>query len=78
MEIFLLLFRKPVMYDNPIMVRTKIPAEFRDYLAKIGRKGGRIGGAKRAANMTPEQRSEAARKAVQARWDREKEKKGLQ
>jgi hypothetical protein len=29
---------------------------------------GRQGGATRAANMTPEQRSEAARKAAEARW----------
>jgi len=50
------------------MAKTKLPADFRDYLAKIGRKGGRIGGAKRAANMTPEERSEAASKAVSARW----------
>jgi general stress protein YciG len=32
----------------------------------LGRKGGHA----RAANMTPEQRSEAARKAVEARWSR--------
>jgi len=38
----------------------------------LGRKGGKIGGRVRAANMTPEQRSEAARKAVQARWARAK------
>ena len=34
----------------------------------LGRKGGKKGGKKRAENMTPEQRSEAARKAAQARW----------
>jgi hypothetical protein len=34
----------------------------------LGRKGGKIGGVARAANMTPEQRSESARKAVLARW----------
>jgi hypothetical protein len=38
----------------------------------LGRKGGKIGGLARAANMTPEQRSEAARKAVQARWAKAK------
>jgi hypothetical protein len=56
------------------MSKAKIPAEFRAYLAKIGSKGGKIGGAKRAANMTPEERSESARKAVQARWAAEKAK----
>lgn len=34
----------------------------------LGRKGGLKGGRARAANMTPEQRSEAARKAAAARW----------
>jgi hypothetical protein len=33
-----------------------------------GRKGGLTGGASRAASMTPEQRSEIARLAAQARW----------
>lgn len=34
----------------------------------LGRKGGLRGGKARAASMTPEQRSEAARKAAAARW----------
>jgi hypothetical protein len=46
----------------------QLPAEMREYLAKIGRKGGLRGGHARAANMTAEERSESARKAVQARW----------
>jgi hypothetical protein len=46
----------------------KLPTEFRKYLAKLGRKGGLKGGPARAAAMTPEQRSESARKAVTARW----------
>jgi hypothetical protein len=33
-----------------------------------GWKGGKKGGPARAAKLTPEQRSESARKAVQARW----------
>ena len=34
----------------------------------LGRKGGLKGGKARAANLTAKQRSEAARKAAQARW----------
>lgn len=34
----------------------------------LGRKGGLKGGKARAARMTPEERSEAARKAAAARW----------
>jgi hypothetical protein len=34
----------------------------------LGRKGGLKGGAARAANLTPEQRSEIAQAAAKARW----------
>ncbi|HWD00627.1 MAG TPA: hypothetical protein VG456_27915 [Candidatus Sulfopaludibacter sp.] len=34
----------------------------------LGRKGGKKGGPARAAKLSPEQRSESARKAVQSRW----------
>jgi hypothetical protein len=34
----------------------------------LGRKGGKKGGPARAAKLTPKQRSDSARKAVQARW----------
>jgi hypothetical protein len=36
----------------------------------LGRKGGKKGGKARAAKLTPEQRSEAAKKAADARWQR--------
>ena len=42
------------------------------YAVALGRKGGRKGGPARAANMTPEQRSESARNAVMARWAKSK------
>lgn len=35
---------------------------------ELGRKGGLKGGKARAESMTPEQRSEAAKKAARARW----------
>jgi hypothetical protein len=38
----------------------------------LGRKGGKKGGFARAAKLSPEQRSESARKAVMARWARAK------
>ncbi len=45
------------------------PDEGKDPAAvALGRKGGLKGGRVRAERMTPEQRSEAARKAAQARW----------
>ncbi len=59
------------------MAPKKLPEELRAYLAKIGKKGGLKGGLARAAKMTPEQRSEGARRAVQARWAKEKPSKNL-
>jgi hypothetical protein len=45
------------------------PASGKDPAAvALGRRGGLKGGKARAAKMTPEERSEAARKAAQARW----------
>ena len=35
----------------------------------LGRKGGLKGGRARAEKLTPEQRSEIAKKAAQARWE---------
>jgi len=42
----------------------KLPDEVREFF----RRQGRIGGKRRAQNLTPEERSEGARRAVQARW----------
>jgi hypothetical protein len=56
------------------MARKKLPPAVLDFFRKQGARGGAIGGTKRAANMTEEQRSEAARKAVQARWAKKKSK----
>jgi hypothetical protein len=47
------------------------PDAGKDPLAvELGRRGGLKGGKARAAKMTKKQRSEAAKKAVQARWKR--------
>ena len=39
----------------------------------LGKLGGSKGGKARAKNMTPEQRSEAARKAAKARWAKKRQ-----
>jgi hypothetical protein len=46
----------------------KLPDEVREFF----RRQGRIGGKTRAQNLTPEERSEGARRAVEARWARRK------
>jgi general stress protein YciG len=46
----------------------KVPAGFREYLAEIGRKGGKKAG----KTLTAEQRSARARTAAAARWKKDK------
>ena len=51
---------------GPLGVGTK--AERRRIMAQMGSIGGKIGGKKRAQNMTPEERRESASLAARARW----------
>jgi hypothetical protein len=41
----------------------------------LGKMGGSKGGKRRAAKLTPEERSVSARKAALARWAKQKQKK---
>ena len=41
-------------------------------MAEMGSKGGKIGGKRRAENMSPEQRRASASRAARARWSGEK------
>jgi hypothetical protein len=54
------------------MPKKKLPPEILEYFVKMGRKGGRIGGKARAEKLSAEERSESARKAVTARWSKER------
>jgi len=56
------------------MAKKKLPPDVLHYFASMGQKGGLIGGKIRAQRLTPEQRTESARKAVLARWARNKQK----
>jgi hypothetical protein len=51
--------------EEPIVDSGKDPAA-----VALGRRGGLKGGRARAAKMSPEERSDAARRAAQARWSR--------
>ncbi len=44
------------------------PVNLSEYMAAIGRKGGKIGGKRRMKTMTKEQRTKIAAKAAKARW----------
>jgi hypothetical protein len=53
--------------------KKKLPPDVAEYFARMGRQGGLLGGVARAASLTKEERSESARKAVHARWAKQKE-----
>ena len=52
----------------------KLPPEVLEFFRRQGAKGGRIGGKRSLETMTPEQRSERARKAVAAREAKRKKR----
>jgi hypothetical protein len=47
--------------------------ELRELVRRLGRRGGLKGGSARAAKMTPEERSESARKAAKSQWDKKRQ-----
>lgn len=44
------------------------PDQVSQFMAEMGRRGGRIGGKRRLETLTPERRREIALKAARARW----------
>lgn len=58
-----MVFSQALRYESNVMGKRKNP-----HAVALGRKGGKKGGKVRAANLTAEERSESARKAVLARW----------
>ena len=51
----------------------RLPPDVREFFRKQGAKGGKIGGKRSLETMTPEQRSERARKAVAAREEKKRD-----
>jgi hypothetical protein len=52
--------------------RSRLPKEVLEVFARYGSEGGKIGGKLRWEGVTPEERSEMARKAANARWKKRK------
>jgi hypothetical protein len=50
-------------------------SEISRVMSAMGRKGGRVGGKRRLETMTPEQRSQVAFRAAQARWAKKKKQR---
>jgi hypothetical protein len=53
-------------------VKKKLSEEAREYFRQEGAKGGKIGGKRRLEKLSPEKRSEIAKKASEARWGKKK------
>lgn len=53
---------------GPVLVPTD--AEISRVMAELGRRGGKIGGNRRASALSPEKRREIALKAARSRWDK--------
>ncbi len=54
--------------DPKPMMKTIVPKSISRVMAKMGSKGGKIGGKRRLVTMTPELRSQIASDAAKARW----------
>jgi hypothetical protein len=59
----------------PRVSRTQLKRALREYMRELAIKGGKKGGKARAKKLTPEERSESARRAVRARWAKPRAKK---
>ena len=67
--------RSRILLDRSCIMFAMEKRKKNPYAVALGRRGGKKGGPARAAAMTPEERSDSARKAVLARWERERESK---
>jgi len=54
--------------EVPKITESATPSTISEYMAAIGRKGGRVGGKRRLKTMTKARRSKVASKAAKARW----------
>ena len=57
--------------DEESSIEPPTKAQISLLMAKLGRKGGKIGGKRRMQTMTQEERSDIARRAALARWEQE-------
>jgi hypothetical protein len=65
--------QEPEPHPTPKPKQRKIPESVSEYMAKIGRKGGKRSGKSRLKLIDPEKRREIAANAARTRWTRAKE-----
>lgn len=54
--------------EAPLPPKPKAPKGLKDYMRKIGARGGTVSGQRRMTNLSDEQRREIASTAARARW----------
>ena len=59
--------------DEPLQAKIT-SSEISRVMAAMGRRGGKIGGKRRMATMTPEKRKEVAQNAAKVRWAKKKQR----
>jgi hypothetical protein len=59
--------------QEPHADRPPVPKAISRIMAKMGSRGGKIGGKRRLVTMTPEKRSQVASDAAKARWSKRRE-----
>jgi hypothetical protein len=64
--------KKQPKEDDP--TQDSPPSLISQYMARIGSKGGKVGGKRRLQTMTAEQRRQAAAKAARVRWSKSKKR----
>jgi hypothetical protein len=61
-----------IVLEAPVKPKKQEPPQKNPAAVALGRLGGLKGGKARAAKLTPEKRSEIARKAARSRWAKER------
>jgi hypothetical protein len=64
----------PVAEPETSMQTRNVSSDISEYMAKIGRKGGQIGGKRRLETMSGTKRRKIASEAAKARWKKAKKK----
>jgi len=57
-------------YRSESLDSRRVPTAISEYMASIGRKGGKIGGKRRLSTLTEKERKRIASAAAKARWQK--------
>ena len=67
-----MLVRQSTSDIDPVPTVGPVPTSVSEYMASIGRKGGKIGGKRRLSTLSDDERKAIASAAAKARWEKKK------